>query len=107
MQVETGDTLFAWVYLDSASPPSEVMLGWYDGTSWEHRAYWGANDITYGTSGSAGRYYAGPLPAAGGWVELSVPASAVGLEGLAVTGMDFSLYGGGATWDDIGRASGP
>ncbi len=105
MQVETGDTLFAWVYLDPANPPAEVMVGWNDGSSWEHRAYWGANDITYGASGSAGRYCAGPLPAAGGWVELSVPASAVGLEGSAVSGMDFSLYNGRATWDAIGRSS--
>jgi Glycosyl hydrolase family 9/Cellulase N-terminal ig-like domain len=105
MQVDTGDTLFAWVYLDPANPPSEVMVGWNDGSSWEHRAYWGANDITYGTSGSAGRYYVGALPAAGGWVKLSVPASAVGLEGSAVSGMDFSLFNGRASWDEIGRSS--
>ena len=105
MQVNTGDTLFAWVYLDSASPPSEIMLAWNDGSSWEHRAYWGANDITYGTSGTAGRYNAGPLPATGQWVKLSVPASAVGLEGVTVSGMDFALYDGGVTWDAIGRGS--
>jgi hypothetical protein len=105
MQVNAGDTLFAWVYLDSASPPSEIMLAWNDGSSWEHRAYWGANDITYGTSGTAGRYNAGPLPATGQWVKLSVPASAVGLAGATVSGMDFALYDGGVTWDAIGRAS--
>jgi len=105
MQVNTGDTLFAWVYLNSASPPSEVMLAWNDGSSWEHRAYWGSNDITDGGNGTAGRYYAGPLPASGTWVKLSVPASAVGLEGSAVSGMSFSLYNGGATWDAIGRSS--
>jgi hypothetical protein len=105
MQVYAGDTLFAWVYLDSASPPSEILVAWNDGSSWEHRAYWGANDITYGNNGTAGRYYAGPLPAAGGWVKLSVPASAVGLEGSAVNGMDFSLYNGGVTWNAVGRSS--
>jgi hypothetical protein len=105
MQVYTGDTLFVWVYLNSASPPSEILVAWNDGSSWEHRAYWGANDITYGTNGTAGRYYAGPLPAAGQWVKLSVPASAVGLEGSAVSGMDFSLYDGGVSWDAIGRSS--
>ena len=35
-----GDTLFAYIYLDPANPPSEIMLQWNDG-SWEHRAYWG------------------------------------------------------------------
>ncbi|MBZ5626105.1 MAG: hypothetical protein LAQ69_46580, partial [Acidobacteriia bacterium] len=42
LPVVVGDTLFAYVYLDPANPPSEVMLEFYDG-SWEHRAYWGAN----------------------------------------------------------------
>jgi Glycosyl hydrolase family 9/Cellulase N-terminal ig-like domain len=105
MQVLAGDTLFAWVYLDSANPPSEVMVAWNDGSSWEHRAYWGADSITYGTDGTTSRHYMGPLPAAGGWVKLSVPASTVGVEGVAVSGMDFSLEGGRATWDCIGRAS--
>ena len=38
--VATGDTLFAYIYLDPANPPSEVMLQWYAG-NWAHRAYWG------------------------------------------------------------------
>jgi hypothetical protein len=105
MQVYAGDTLFAWVYIDSANPPSEILVAWNDGSSWEHRAYWGADTITYGTNGTAGRFYAGALPAAGGWVKLSVPASAVGLEGSAVNGMDFSLFNGRVTWDAIGRSS--
>ena len=40
LAVDVGDTLFAYVYLDPANPPSELMLQWNDG-SWEHRAYWG------------------------------------------------------------------
>ena len=105
MQVNAGDTLYAWVFLDSAHPPSEIMLGWNDGSSWEHRAYWGANDVTYGTNGTAGRFYAGPLPATGIWVKLSVPASSVGLSGSLVSGMDFALFDGSVTWDAIGRSS--
>jgi hypothetical protein len=105
MQVYTGDTLFAWVYIDPANVPTEIMLAWNDGTSWDHRAYWGANTITYGTNGTVSRISMGAIPAAGGWVKLSVPASSVGLAGSAVTGMDFSLQGGRATWDAIGRAS--
>jgi len=105
MQVQTGDTLFAWVYLDPANPPAEIMVGWNDGSSWEHRAYWGANDITYGATGTAGRYYGGALPAVGQWVKLSIPAGAVGLAGAAVSGLDLSLFNGRVTWDAIGRAS--
>jgi hypothetical protein len=105
LAVGPGDDLFAWVYLDPAHPPTEIMLMWHDGTSWEHRAFWGANTITYGQNGSAERHPAGPLPAAGRWIRLSVPARAVGLEGATVSGMGFAQVDGRATWDAAGRAS--
>ena len=99
-----GDTLFAYVYLDPANPPSEVMLQWNDG-SWEHRAYWGANLITWGTDGTVSRRYMGPLPATGQWVRLAVPASQVGLEGHTLNGMAYTLYNGRATWDYAGKTA--
>ncbi|MBU6403026.1 MAG: hypothetical protein KGS61_22110, partial [Verrucomicrobia bacterium] len=105
MAVSAGNVLFAYVYLDPTNIPSELMLQWNDGVSWEHRAYWGANDITYGSAGTASRYYAGPLPPAGQWAQLAVPAAAVGLEGSVVSGMAFSLYNGRATWDYAGKAA--
>ncbi len=104
--IAKGDVLFAYVYLDPANVPSQIMLSWNDG-SWEHRAYWGANSITYGTNGTASRRSMGALPPAGRWVRLEVPASAVGLEGRSVTGMGFSQFGGRATWDRTGSASAP
>jgi len=105
LSVGTGDVLYAYIYLDPANPPSEVMLSWNTGSSWEHRAYWGANLITYGTNDTASRRYIGPLPAAGQWVQLQVPASQVGLENTTVSGMSFSLYNGRATWDAAGVTS--
>ncbi|MGN6644590.1 MAG: glycoside hydrolase family 9 protein, partial [Verrucomicrobiota bacterium] len=102
MNVETGTVLYAYIYLDPATPPSEAMLQWYDGSSWEHRTYWGANNIAYGTDGTVSRKQVGPMPAAGQWVQLKVPASQVGLEGKTVTGMGFTLNGGRATWDAAG-----
>jgi len=45
LPVGTGEILYAWAYLDSANMPSQIMLQWNDGASWEHRAYWGANNI--------------------------------------------------------------
>ena len=102
MTVNIGDTLFAYVYLDPANPPSEVMLQWYDG-SWEHRAYWGANQIPWGTDGTTSRSYMGALPATGQWVKLAVPAAQMGLEGHTLSGMAFTLYGGRATWDYAGK----
>ena len=102
LSVAVGDTLFAYVYLDPANPPSEVMLQWNDG-SWEHRAYWGANLINWGTDGTVSRRYMGPLPATGQWVQLAVPASQVGLEGHTLNGMAYTLYNGRATWDYAGK----
>jgi hypothetical protein len=104
MPVSVGDTLFAAVYIDPVDPPTEIMLQWNDGT-WEHRAFWGDNDITYGTLGTASRVSMGGLPATGRWTLLQVPASLVGLEGSTVSGMSFSLVGGAATWDYCGKVS--
>lgn len=101
LQVGVGDLLYAYVYLDPVNPPSELMLQWNDGT-WEHRAYWGANLILFGRSGTASRRYMGARPATGQWVRLEVPAAQVGLEGRPVNGIAFSLYGGRVTWDAAG-----
>jgi RHS repeat-associated protein len=103
--VSTGEKLVAYVYLDPSNAPSEVMLQWNDGT-WEHRAYWGANQIGWGADGTESRRYMGALPATGQWVRLEVPASQVGLEGHTLNGMAFTLYGGKATWDRAGKSSG-
>jgi hypothetical protein len=102
LSVGTGDTLFAYVYLDPANPPTEVMLQFYDGT-FEHRAYWGANQIPFGADNTASKRYMGPLPATGQWVRLEVPASQVALEGKVLNGIAFTLYGGRATWDTAGK----
>jgi hypothetical protein len=103
LAIGSGDTLYAYVYLDPANPPTEVMLQWHDGTSWSHRAYWGANRIAYGTDGTASRRSMGALPATGKWVRLEVPAAQVDLVGKTVSGMAFVLYDGRATWDYAGK----
>src|SRR5437667_1567127 len=104
LPVNAGETLITYIFLDPLMPPSEVMLQWNDGT-WEHRAYWGANQITYGTDTTAGRHYMGALPAIGKWVRLEVPASQVGLEGSTLHGMSFTLHDGRANWDMAGKSS--
>jgi RHS repeat-associated protein len=106
MNVGAGETLVAYVYLDPANPPSEIMLQWNAPVGgWEHRAYWGANLIGWGADGTNSRRYMGPLPQAGQWVRLEVPAAAVGLEGQAVHGLAVTLYNGRATWDKLGKGS--
>ncbi len=99
-----SESLYAWVYLDPTSPPTEVMLQWNNG-DWEHRAYWGADQLGWDANNTNSRRYMGTLPATGGWVRLEVPASSVGLVGQAINGMAFSLYGGKATWDRAGKTA--
>jgi hypothetical protein len=107
LQVDVGDYLYAYVYLDPANMPTEIMLQWRSDTEdWEHRAYWGGSSITWGTDGTPSRRYIGPLPEAGKWVRLEVAASQVGLEGKLLNGMAFTLYGGRATWDQAGKTAG-
>ncbi len=107
MRPGAGDTIYTYVNLDSSYPPSEIMLQWYvlgeDGMpSWEHRVYWGTNAIEFGVDGTESRHYMGPVPTAGEWLRLEVPASLVGLEGKVVEGMAFTLFGGRAAWDSTG-----
>jgi Tol biopolymer transport system component len=134
MQVNPGDVLFAYVYLGDpdlthSNPftPDQIMLEWYDGASWNHRAYWGLNYIgqqiaNKGVQGTEGQRYMGGLPSVGrsggcgidghpGWCRLEVPASYVGLEGRSVSGMAFNAFRDGknpfVTWDRSGKSPQP
>ena len=104
LKVENEDFLFAEIFLDPGNLPQEVMLQWYDETQ-EHRAYWGLSKIPLGVESTASRRYMGPLPSAGGWVRLEVPAYFVGVAGRNLSGIAFTLFGGGATWGAAGKRS--
>jgi hypothetical protein len=104
LKVERGDVLFAYVWLDPANPPKQVMLQFNDG-SWEHRAYWGESRSPWGVEGTVTRRRMGDLPPLGRWVRLEVPAAAVGVEGRILNGMAFTLFDGRAAWDRAGRAT--
>jgi hypothetical protein len=102
LKVGEGDRLFAYVYLDPADPPKEIMLQWNDG-SWEHRCYWGDDVIPWGGAGSPSRFPMGPLPQVGQWVRLEVEAAKVGLApGATINGWAFTQYAGTTFWDKAG-----
>jgi hypothetical protein len=103
LPISAGDTLFAYVYIDPANPPKQIMLTWCT-DHWEHRAYWGENLIEEGVNGTASRRHMGPLPSAGRWVRLEVPASVVDMENQTATGMGFTLFDGTVTWDRAGKS---
>jgi hypothetical protein len=105
LSVGQGDRLFAHVYLDAKNPPKQIMLQWNDG-SWEHRAYWGANQIPWGQDNSPSRRRAGELPKAGEWVRLEIAAADVGLNpGAQISGWAFTQFDGAVYWDKAGILS--
>jgi len=105
LTINTGDTLFAYVYIDPINPPSEIMLQWNDG-NWEHRAYWGQTIITWGTDGTASSRRIGDLPPTGKWVRLEVPANIVGLDGSTINGFSVALSNGRVAFDRAGKITG-
>lgn len=112
MPVGPGDTLFVHVCLDPGDPPRQIMIQWNDGGGndggWAHRAFWGENLIRFGTAGTPSRRAMGPLPPAGEWVRIEVPASAVGFTGAGrVVGMSFDQVGGTVWWDRSGVVGAP
>lgn len=104
--VASTDKLVAYAMINPCDPAQEIMIQWgAAGNGWEHRAYWGADLIGYGTPATPGRVFMGPLPAAGGWVRLEVPASSLDLAGRTVNAMSFVADSGQVWWDRIGKAA--
>ncbi|HVX61921.1 MAG TPA: hypothetical protein VHC19_14995 [Pirellulales bacterium] len=106
-QVEADECLFAWVYLAPEARPRTIMLQWHDGKNWEHRAYWGEDQIGVGQPDTPSRRLMGPLPPVGEWVRLEVPAKAVDLGDKAIKGMGFMLNGGQCYWHRGGAIQAP
>jgi mono/diheme cytochrome c family protein len=98
--------IFAHVWLDPANPPKAVMLQFHVG-GWNHRTVWGEpGAIEWGELGTPSRHHAGPLPEAGQWVRLSVPAAAMGLSAPSkLTGFALTQFDGRVRWDLVGVSS--
>lgn len=105
LRIAAEDVLYAWVFLDPEDPPRELMLQFLldDGSSWNHRAYWGENLIDWGADGTGARRAKGELPATGEWVRLEVGVEDVSLgPGMVVNGIAFTQFDGTVWWDDAG-----
>ena len=108
IQLKDGDVLKAWVFLSPEQKPRALMLQCFANNSWEHRAVWGDNAITYGHRDKdwVGYNRQGALPKAGEWVELEVPLADIGLKtDDIITGLAFTQFGGTVYWDRTTVAS--
>ena len=103
LRIDENTKLFSYVYLDPDNPPKQIMLQWNDGSSWEHRAYWGEGKIEWGKENTSSRRNIGPIPKVGEWVRLEVEAEKVGLDpGKKITGWAFTQFDGTVYWDKSG-----
>ena len=102
LKIDERAKLFAYVYLDPTNAPKEIMMQWKQ-EGWDHRAYWGEDRIDYGSPNTASRRRMGPLPKAGEWVRLEVPARDLGFDyEMGVNGWSFDQSGGRVYWDKAG-----
>ncbi|MCX7748374.1 MAG: hypothetical protein N2645_16040 [Clostridia bacterium] len=106
MKINAGDHIFVHVYLPSGNMPTELMLQFKQNGSWNHRAYWGADNINLGTNGTSSKKYMGALPTAGTWATLVIPAREVGLENTSIDGIAITLNDGQIYWDKVGAYRG-
>lgn len=103
LKISESARLFAYVFVDPADPPQQIMLQWNVDGSWEHRAYWGDNQIDWGKDKTSSRRRLGDLPEAGKWVRLEVDPAKVGIQpGQVVNGWAFTQFGGTLHWDNAG-----
>ncbi len=102
LTVAASERFYCWVFVDPNNPPAQLMLQWRAGGTWEHRAYWGLSRIDWGQDGTVSRRRLGALPRPGRWLRLEIAPDAVGLAGLAIDGMAFTLFDGAAAFGPCG-----
>jgi outer membrane protein assembly factor BamB len=94
--------LRVWALPDEKNPPGTIMLQFHQkGVGWCRRAYWGANNIDFGASGTAERKWMGPLPAPGRWTQLELYPIDFDLDDAEITHVAFTSFGGLLHWDRL------
>lgn len=104
--IEPDDSLFAYVYLDPATPPEALAIEWTVDNSSPSRAAWGEESHVRCLLKDAVASYTAPLPPVGQWNRLEVPANLLGLgrDQKPLAAITVHQLGGVAYWDKAGRA---
>lgn len=106
--IPTGAVFAQKVSLDPEQPPREISVGFtvprsgYGGHFKNHtcRVRWGGKPARCRTDNTPHDFHVGPLPQAGKWLTLEVPALNIGLGGVRPLffGISFQSVGGKARW---------
>jgi hypothetical protein len=100
--VAPKDTLVAYVFIDPANAPKEIMLQFHNGKDWQ-RVAWGESVIEFKPKKTLG-----PMPKNGEWVRLEISADKLGFDKPGtITGVSFDQFGGKVYWDKISALKGP
>jgi RHS repeat-associated protein len=97
LPITWGEKVVFYLLLNECAPPSRVLAQWDGGDGIPRNVVWG------GSPGS-GYVHMGPLPAAGTWARLEIPASLINLEGKSLKGVTFYVRDGHAWIDRVGKS---
>jgi RHS repeat-associated protein len=103
LTINQGETLMAYVLIDSCDVPREIMFEWLSGNT-AYRTYWGENLMNYGTDGTSSRKRIGDIPASNAWVRLEIPAAEMGMEGVTINAFAVLVRNGNVRVDRVGKA---
>jgi RHS repeat-associated protein len=88
------ESFVLYALLNECAPPRSIEVWWNDKNGGARSYLWG--ESVHGMPSNA------PLPAAGAWTRLEVPASSINAEYFAATAFTIYFYGGQAWFDHIG-----
>lgn len=81
--------IIIWCYIPRDEVPDGIWFSFHDGSSWEHRVFYGANLCPHGVLGTGSRRYIEDLPTPGTWTPLIIHVS--DMEISRVTGVRFGV----------------
>lgn len=96
-----GDKLVFYMLLDECRTPSEVQFRWQFWTT--HAVSGGYFGTPHGLGEGTNVTYLGPLPPAGVWTRVEIPASSIYADNQPINSIYFYTWDGVAWFDTIGK----
>ncbi|HEY6136763.1 MAG TPA: hypothetical protein VI670_03275 [Thermoanaerobaculia bacterium] len=97
----SGDKLIFYMLLDECEPPTEVQFRWQFWTT--HAVTGGYFGTPHGWGEGTNVTYLGPLPPAGVWTRVEIPASSIFADNQPINSIYIYTWDGVAWFDTIGK----